>query len=265
MQPGIVNLWGRTLRIPKILIALLLFCNTTFAAVDFNGDADYISFGAVTGFPTGTSQRTACAWVNTDSFDVGTNDAAFGLSNDTGIGKFMTVYAEDNAFSIGMSGHRVISPKSTLSTGTWYYVCVVVPSGATTTANVKLYINGVNQTLSTEGGSSQTLNTGAVNIQIGANGNTTEFFNGRVADFEGWATDVSANLLDIYNSKIKNMPLQISSSNLKILAPLDQGSDGSAMSTSAGFYKDIVGGNNGTGTDANGNSLNYAEQVLAYA
>ena len=126
---------------------------------DFNGTTDYVDVSGT--FPIGSSARTISSWFNTDSFPTGFSEAIFGYRQapQGTPGEDFILVVEDNAVALGFQGHRVITPKSTLSIDTWYYVSVVVPTGATTTAEVLIYIDGTIQTLSDEAGSSQTLDT----------------------------------------------------------------------------------------------------------
>ena len=147
------------------------------SAIDFDGSADFIDTNYT--FVTGSNQRTVSTWFNADAFDTGFDDAIYMQYSTTAGARFL-IALEDSAVSIGFDSHRVITPKATLSTGTWYYINTVVPSGATTTSQVLVYIDGTNQALTDEAGSSQTLNTDVVDAFFGARNGTTEFSDTRL-------------------------------------------------------------------------------------
>ena len=65
------------------------------------------------------------------------------------------------------------------------------------------------------------------------------------------------------NSKIKRMPLQIRPSNLQFYLPLDEVPDG--ITIHGKTFKDLSqNSNDGTGSDAGGESVGRAEEVLSY-
>lgn len=159
-------------------------------AFEFSGSTR-IDVGSVTGSPTGSSARTISFWVYVDTFASDNLSAGiFAYSVTGGSGQTFEMYAEDQAISVAFNGHRIISPKTTLVTGTWYHIAVVVPTGSTGTTNTLIYINGVSQSKTNEAGSSQTLNTSTPSIQIGATYNT-RYFDGRVYDARIYNTALS--------------------------------------------------------------------------
>ena len=156
-------------------------------AVSFDGINDYIVTG-VNNLPGGNSQRTYSFWFNTRSFAIDTSKVI--ISQDPAIdanGKQIKVCAEDYAVSISFTGHRLITPRNKLLINTWYHVAIVVPVGATTTAHILAYINGVAQTLSTELGFVQILNTGVNYLTLAG-----ERYNGGIVayHFPGMLDDV---------------------------------------------------------------------------
>lgn len=165
-------------------------------SLDFNGTSDKIAVGAVQGCPVGANVRTICGWFNVDVFGT-TNEKRIASQNagGAGAGTGLELYAANGALAVGFNGHRVQTPASALSTGTWHHAAIVVPNGATTTGNVKVYIDGVNQTLTTLAGSSQTLNTGTTDFILG--NSSSLFFDGKLADWRIYNTDESADLAGI--------------------------------------------------------------------
>lgn len=127
----------------------------------------YINFGTVPASLAGANPRTYCLWVRPAAFDTGVNFTFFS-AGETGVnnGKNLAVNFEDGGISVGFSGHRTITPKSALAVDTVYHAAVRVVDGAVTTDDVDVVINAVNQTLTAEAGSPQTLNTGTTGIYL---------------------------------------------------------------------------------------------------
>lgn len=164
--------------------------------------SQWINALSTTGVPMGNTQRTIEFWMNTKDFGT-TADAANGrvmlnIQNDPigALGRYMGIYAEDNCVSIAFSGHRTLC-SSTLLTNTWYHVAVIVPSGATTTGQAQIWINGVNQSLSTKAGSPRTLNTETGHFSIGSTANAGgAFFNGSIDEVKIWNIALSSEQLN---------------------------------------------------------------------
>lgn len=137
-----------------------------------NGTSDKIKLRSATAV-TGSNPRSYLMRVKVGSFDTGIARPLGSTVTSATTGASWTMHAEDNAISLAMGASRRITPKSTLSTGTWYGLSFRIPSGATTTGQSKIGINGTDQTLSYEGGSSVSLSTaspGSFEPLIGAYG-----------------------------------------------------------------------------------------------
>ena len=102
-----------------------------------------------------------------DSFDAAQERPLLDIAITSGGGQALRLYAEEQALSLAFYNHRVITPKSALTAAQWLHGAIRVPSGSSTTNDVDILINGVNQTLTTEAGSVQTLNTTAPDIWLG--------------------------------------------------------------------------------------------------
>ena len=106
--------------------------------------------------------------------------------------------------------------------------------------------------------------TSSRNAYIGIYDNLALATDPKISEFAIW--DVALPLTEISllaNSKIKRLPLQIQPSNLKLYLPLDEVADG--VSIHGQTFKDLSGNNNnGTGSDAGGESVGRAEEVLSY-
>jgi hypothetical protein len=166
--------------------------NSRGMGLRFDGTDDYVNCGAPALVPTGNDPRTFSFWFSADVFDTGTSYNILTLYEGVGNGNGFWIFAEDNAVSIGFSGHRIITPKATLSTGVWYHVAAVVPVGAINTADVLVYIDGINQALSSEAGASQVLNSDIIEVSIGSGEGDSA-----VNPFDGFVDEVA-----IYNREL---------------------------------------------------------------
>ena len=133
---------------------------------------------------------------------------------------------------------------------------------------ILIYVNGTKETVSiSSSGLNNNVNVDSAEpLLIGRrnlNGSLISYLNGGVNEVDIYNKELTQTDVDLlYASKVKRLPIQLSP---VAYYPLDQGSDGTALSTTADFYKDLSGnGNHGTGVDADGDSLNVAESVLSY-
>lgn len=147
--------------------------------LDFDGVNEYINIGSINGQIIGTNPRTITIKFTADAFGAGTEKTLFTYCDGTP-GKGLWLFAEDGAISIAFNAHRVITPKTKLLVGETHTVSLVVPNGATHTANTLVYIDGVNQTLADEAGASQILNTNVSDIKIGCDEATLNHYDGKI-------------------------------------------------------------------------------------
>ncbi|MFI4875946.1 MAG: LamG-like jellyroll fold domain-containing protein [Blastopirellula sp. JB062] len=154
------------------------------SAIDFS--SMQIAFPAAA-FVSGNNPRTYCVWFQADTWTATTeeNIACFGALSGAAGEKF-GICPEDNAVSVFFESHRVITPKSTLSSESWYHLTVRIPNSATLTSSVDIFLDGVKQNLSQESGIPQTLNTQLETSQWLGNdpfGAGMRWFNGGLAGF----------------------------------------------------------------------------------
>lgn len=148
----------------------------------------------------------------------------------------------------------------------WQFVAVTW-DGSTTAVNIHIYVNGL------EVASYQLQQNGAslssdasYDLLLGNWVNGTRSFDGLISEKAVWNVELNADeIAQLYNPKIKGMPLQVQPANLVVYWPMDDGPDGS--SADGDTVRDLSGnGNNGTGDDgANNTGLAWkAEEVLSY-
>lgn len=162
-------------------------------AFEFDGARDNITLDTHTNIPNGTNAVSVAFWFNPNTFHTATNNQIISLYEEGGgEGSSLSVVAEDNAISVRIEGHRVITPKNALSIGTWYHVVMTIPESSTSD-NVKVYINGSEQTLSDEAGSIRTLNFNATNVIIGNGQTATTYYNGTLDEIIIYNKKLSAS------------------------------------------------------------------------
>jgi hypothetical protein len=130
--------------------------------------------------PTGSAVRTFVGWVKSDTTAEDRKFISSGNSaSGAGTGFDFTVE----------TGVRFRHGTGNITYGTlntsWHHVAAVVPTGATTTDDVIVYIDGVAAAGSRTGGANQTLSTTATNWAIGTRASSpgADLFNGAVSQF----------------------------------------------------------------------------------
>lgn len=241
----------------RAMLIVMLLCSSGWAGIDLTGDADRIQVTSVTTALAFNRNFTVTGWIKTDA-----NSGAIIGHGCSGwyvrlSGTAQLEFLDDNVASI-------LASPTLLGTTDWHHFALTVDNSSP--ANVIFYVDGANDSSTT---TTANFSGTACHVFIGAGqecgacGKETHF-NGKMAELALWQTALSANeVYQLAHSRGKRLALQINKSNLVSFWPLDEGATG-AMSTISGFYKDTVGGYNGTLTDADGDSLNIGEPILTY-
>ena len=138
------------------------------------------------------SRTSISFWVKWSSIPSGQSVIYVDYASKTGCGLVSTGIL---CSSCGLSSK--IFSKSGIVANVWYHFVIVCPEGSTNTAR-QLYINGVEQTAT-----SNTSNwTFAINeLQIGKRSTTSDGFSGRISDFRMYSTALSAeDILELYQT-----------------------------------------------------------------
>ncbi len=250
-----------------LIIISLIFCPLSHAGIDFDNTDDNVSFGDVDAIDNATA-ITGCAWVFHDT--TAGDDVIWQKNNSTtdGIRLFRdnacdgartdcyTIRLWDSADvdNCTVSGATNSSPVST-----WTHVCFTWAAGG----NVRLYVNAVEDANSP--GSCATV----AAVDSGANalllGGTASAFDGQISDFAIWTAELTAaEISQLYQSRVRYMPLQVQTSSCLIYTPIDDQPDGTSFDGDIIFNK--CGSTNGTGVDGANNTglLAIAETNLSY-
>lgn len=155
------------------------------------------------------------------------------------------------------SFRRHIDVLKPVATNTWYHLLIQTDG----TSYTEMWINGVKQS------SSQThpaLETNVANtFYIATDHDQSGNMGCNITELAKWEAELTQIEIDqLYNSKIKGMPRQIQPSSLTYYLPLDDVDSGTSIAGKT--FKDLIGSNDGTGVDADGNSKSVGETFLSY-
>lgn len=266
-----------------VILLSLLFIQSVWAGVDFNGDADYINMGTMPGFGSNMEQTfwVSC-WINSSQattfglfgcvdtftttipyFYIRINEAPNGTDDQQG---YINTRLDRNS-----GGTDVIQGglnfNSGITDGNWHSFVLWVDGRNDT---LKIWIDGVSKTItytqrSNEG--DEDYNNFTEILAIGAinnNGAMEYFMDGEITEFAvGTGAITDAEVLNISLSYIKSIPLQTQISGIKLYLPLDE----YPLTTGINglTFNDLSGnGNTGTGVDADGDSAVVGESILSY-
>ena len=262
-----------------LLLLLFSFCFTCWAGVDFNGDADEILCGDIAAIDDATS-LSGFAWVYHDS--VTTDDTIFSTVNVSADDGFWfwrddaasasgrqdtySIYLDESGSSdtVKVEGAQSASPATT-----WTHVAFTWKGGTDgTNANegLRLYINGVEDANSPADSSAVTaIDSSTRELIIGNSLLGGKEFIGGMTECAIWDTNLTAaEVSQLYNSKVKGMPLQIQPSSLVGYWSLDDYPSGAGTISGYTFKDQSGNGNDGTGVDADNDSDTIGETILSY-
>ena len=167
-------------------------------AIDFNGN-DRIALPAGV---SGSVPRTVSAWIYPTSASA--SQAVYSSGSES-VNSMFTLYFNDNGnhnIYLAFNNNDFWTNANTVPLNQWSLVTAAYSGGAASTATVKIYINGVSQSLSS-GGSGGTPNTADANYGIGYdapwNGNG-RYFMGDIDDVRVYSRALSqSDATELYN------------------------------------------------------------------
>jgi len=251
-----------------ITICFLLLSTIVYAGVDCNGDADSLTtandgdaydFGSATDF-------SVSFWINTSTASRGDFTGRGNQLSDSD-GKHWSIFmgattAGRIEWFIDDGTNTVLSTDdgATINDSAWHHVAVTFDRDGNGVRYVDGSTYGSADAISSVGdiGSSTTV------FSICKRGDfTSNFYDGKISELAIWDTLLTAAEVSLLsNAKVKRLPLQIQTSNLKGYFPLDDFSDGGVIT---GTWRDISSTTlTVTGTDADSDSTAIAEEVLTY-
>lgn len=139
---------------------------------------------------TGTQVRTTSAWVRVAPSSTVRTIYSFG--NNTGGGKWDVDIDATGLFEMGIGqGRTDATGSASVADNTWHHLVIVLPQGATTLADVRMYIDGNPLTFTAPATLIDT-KTGDIIIGQSVNAQATQQFAGSIDDFAIWAEALDA-------------------------------------------------------------------------
>ena len=183
-------------------------------------------------------------------------DRSFSLLIDSGANDELTIAFCDPDEDLDIFD----TTDANLASSTWYNIVF----SWTDTARA-VYVNGSSKTLNSVADNTTTPIQDCTNdFEIGFDGTSGgTYLDGIITEVAVWTsalTQADANQLAL--SRIKGMPLQVDPSNLQGYWPMDEKAVGTDINGVT--FVDSTGNNNGTGSDAGGQSTFSGEEVLSY-
>lgn len=258
------------LKSSAVILLSILLSGVAFGTVGFNGDADYIGGVDIDAIDTATD-LTISVWVyhstqTTDDgiFDKRGTNGIYLQRDDAASGSGRTdcyrIQLDDSADT---DSAVLDTATNSATTGIWRHLLITVDLGSAT--GLHFYINGIEDanspvSLSTIGA----IDSGAKVYSFGMAIDAGRVFAGTITELAIWTSILTSQEISLLvNSKIKGMPKQIQPVSLVLYLPLDENSI--ATGINGVQFDDYSGsGNNGTGVDADGDSLIIGESVLSY-
>lgn len=229
--------------------------------IRLNGDADIINCGTEHDLRSADQFTFACWTIprssGSSSFhSILTNHAnhsffaRFGSSQGVNADK-LTVYARH------VGGWYNAVSSTVLSNNRIYHV-----AGVYTGSELQCYIDGQPDGSAASATNALSITGGGSELTIGKYG--SDYYDGEISDLTLWDTALTDDEINrLFQSRLKGTPLLIQPDNIKSYWPLDEGENGTTLSTITDFYKDRIGNKHGFGVDADGDSTNVAEFILS--
>ena len=165
-------------------------------SLEFDGVAEYVNCTNNAVFDLErTDSFSMAAWVNVGSYSpTATEHVISKYSNPPATGYFLAVIADKITVSLqnfGGGNGIIVSTVNTFNTGQWYHITVTY-DGSSTAAGVKIYVDGVSETISiafdTLTGSILTSEV----LKIGGNVTPVRYFEGKIASARMWNVELSS-------------------------------------------------------------------------
>jgi len=256
----------------RLLLAFLLFTQTAFATIEFDGaetGGDVLSCG--TGNTVTNGNMTISAWIYQTGNGGNSLPRIFQRDTAASTAQGIALYvnnngAIDNALGFLATGTTNLvqeSASNVFANSTWTHV-LATWTGSTTATNAHIYVNGVEVSSGTptNGASLHTVDN---NNWIGNRGDVARTWQGKITDVATWNVVLtSQEILQLAKSRVKRMPLQVQPSALTAYLPLDEEENNTPAN--ADVFRDLKGVNNCTGDDGTNNTglVSFAEEVLSY-
>ena len=143
-------------------------------ALDFDGDNDYVVATGYKGI-VGSAPRTCSAWIKTSGTEG--NVLSWGKPLDSFGGKWDFRIDTSGAIRVEVRGGNIVG-STVVTDGKWHHVAAVLESGSTDVNQIKLYVDGAIETISSS--ADEPINT--VSEDDVTIGGTSRYFAGQIDD-----------------------------------------------------------------------------------
>ena len=225
-------------------------------SLQFDGTADYIDCGNISGLSGGLTEAAWSGWFNRGGTDAYYLMSTWGTSNPK---KQFGVLQSATAMSVYMANS--VGSQSTMnqitysfSVDTWYHLAFVYDESESNNADkMKVYVNGVLQTNNLVGAALTTLNSTTQNFEIGKlGGYTTNEFNGKISNVAIWNNGLSST--EVQNLYANGMPQDLTTFTPQPINWWTLGKE-SFWDGSDWVIRDMIGTNDGLSDNMGGNEL----------
>jgi len=252
--------------IKKLFLTFLiyLFSFNAYCGCDFDGTDGFINLGDV---DVDSTAATISLWVYASSWrdqwqtliakrPAGSQIANYSLNVRGGASNIFQWFCGDGSFHID----NFVA--SGVSTGVWHhFLGELVQNG--TSLDSEIWVDNVSKASTSYANTNLADCLDNTEANIGCYNSGYEFFDGHITEVAMWNAQLTAQERTLLtDSKIKGMPYQIQPASLVGYWPLDDLAD--STSINAQTFKDRAGTNDGTGSDAGGESIGKAEEVLSH-
>ncbi len=181
------------------------FSDTNVGIFDFNGSTGYVTMGDILD-QDGTSAFSMSFWLNLDALPgvAGAHIVGKMLNSGTYAGYSAYIYSNKLRFAIinsWSSNALAVDTVDDFATGSWKHV-VVTYDGGQDVSDVKIYINGSSQTLTTIHNALSSSSTTTAPFTIGARNANSLYMNGKIGPCMVYDRELTAGeVLQNYNAQ----------------------------------------------------------------
>ena len=162
------------------------------------GAAGVLQTGEIASAPVLAESRTICFWISPESD--GQNAGLLAYTKGDGEGSRLNLNLVGNEIEVDFGGHRLRTTGASLPAGRWRLVTVVIPESATWTSDTRVFVDALEQVITTAAGAPVALATAPVALQIGGNADQSNRFDGAVWDIRIYRRELAdaeiAEILD---------------------------------------------------------------------
>jgi hypothetical protein len=260
----------KKLRILFLALLCFLLFSTAYAGLLFDGVDDQVTCGRVIEIES-VSAFSSSVWFKQDTLDV--RGWLYNKGSFTVLAKTLSLFTYDDGNLYvevhGNTNRGYLDYSAYVTAGEWAHLGVVFDGGgAANSDRLKLYINGVQRTLTYGGTIPATTTDSIANLLLGHidTGAADLRYDDYLGSIALWDTDLSATeMAYLGGSRTRLMPSQVQPANLVLYYLINEGPDGTSADGD-NLRDSSDSGNTGTGSDgANNTGLDWqAEQVLSY-